>query len=99
LRAEFNLDLDLETLAAESGYSRAHFLRMFRLATGETPHHYLQRLRLDHARRQLEETPASLIEVALDCGFSSHSHFTALFREKFGMTPSRYRRDQKQPRP
>jgi AraC family transcriptional regulator len=99
MQAEFSLDLDLATLAAESGYSRAHFLRMFRLATGETPHHYLQRLRLEHACRQLAETPASLIEVALECGFSSHSHFTNLFRETFGMTPSRYRRDQKQPHP
>jgi AraC family transcriptional regulator len=92
MHADFQLDLDLETLATVSGYSRAHFLRMFRLATGTTPHQYLQGLRLEHARRQLEDTPAALTEIALDSGFSSHSHFTTLFRQKFGMTPSPYRR-------
>ncbi len=92
MRADFHLDLDLETLAAESGYSRAHFLRMFRTATGTTPHRYLLELRLEYARRRLKSTSASLTDIALDSGFSSHSHFTSLFREKFGMTPSFYRR-------
>jgi AraC family transcriptional regulator len=93
MHADFRLDLDLETLAAVSGYSRAHFLRMFRLATGTTPHQYLQGLRLEHARRRLEDTPSALTEIALDSGFSSHSHLTTQFRQKFGMTPSRYRRN------
>jgi AraC family transcriptional regulator len=86
-------ELSLDALAAESGYSRAHFLRMFRAATGKPPHQYLLELRLEHARRQLDEHPgASLAQVALASGFSSHAHLTTLFRRHFGVTPSQYRR-------
>jgi AraC family transcriptional regulator len=93
MTAEFHLDLSLNELAAASGFSRAHFLRMFRAATGKTPHQYLQDVRLDHARLQLQLDAASITEIALSCGFSSHSHLTRLFRERFGATPSMFRRD------
>jgi AraC family transcriptional regulator len=50
MRANLSGNLDLATLAAETGYSRAHFLRTFRAATGQTPHRYLLELRLEKAR-------------------------------------------------
>src|SRR5262245_60328576 len=53
MNAEFSDDLSLATLAAESGYSRAHFLRVFRAATGQTPHQYLLSLRLEKATQML----------------------------------------------
>ena len=46
MQEDLSANLNLATLAAESGYSRAHFLRTFRAATGQTPHHYLMELRL-----------------------------------------------------
>jgi AraC family transcriptional regulator len=85
-------DVDLEALAAESGYSRRHFLRMFRSATGCTPHKYLMRLRLQRASDLIRRGRASLTDIALDCGFSSHSHMSSVFRELLGVTPSDYRR-------
>jgi len=84
-------NLSLEMLAAESGYSRAHFLRMFRSATGKTPHRYLQDVRLEHAREQLLKASMSITEIAHSSGFSSHAHLTKLFHEKFGVPPSVYR--------
>lgn len=96
MNAEFDRDLSLGELAAASGFSRAHFLRMFRAATGKTPHRYLQDVRLDHARRQLRSNAASITEVALACGFSSHSHLTRLFQERFGTTPSLFRSNHRQ---
>jgi AraC family transcriptional regulator len=92
MKSDFHADLDLPTLAAETGYSRAHFLRVFREATGTTPHRYLLDLRLEEAQRRLKELRAPLTDIALDCGFSSHSHLSKAFRHRLGVTPSQYRR-------
>jgi AraC family transcriptional regulator len=88
----FNCDLSLQALANESGYSRVHFVRMFRAATGYSPHNYLLNLRLERARELLKNPSLSLIDIALDCGFSSHSHMSRLFHKSAGVTPSAYRR-------
>jgi AraC family transcriptional regulator len=89
-----NLDteLSLQVLARESGYSRVHFVRMFRAATGYTPHNYLLKLRLDRARELLARPTLSLTDIALECGFSSHSHLSRVFRQVLGAAPSEYRR-------
>jgi AraC family transcriptional regulator len=88
----FSCDLSLQALANESGYSRVHFVRMFRAATGYSPHNYLLNLRLERARELLNNQSLSLIDIALDCGFSSHSHMSRLFHKSVGVTPSAYRR-------
>ena len=85
-------DLSLESLAEESGYSRAHFLRMFREATGLTPHQYVLGLRLSRAQDYLRRKGSSIIDVALSCGFSSQSHMTSVFRQRLEMTPGEFRR-------
>jgi AraC family transcriptional regulator len=89
-----NLDTELSShvLAKESGYSRVHFVRMFRAATGYTPHNYLLKLRLDRARELLASPTLPLTDIALECGFSSHSHLSRVFRQVLGATPSEYRR-------
>src|SRR5215475_5735745 len=89
-----NLDteLSLQVLAKESGYSRVHFVRMFRAATGYTPHNYLLKLRVDRVRELLASPTLSLTDIALECGFSSHSHLSRVFRQVLGATPSEYRR-------
>jgi len=89
-----NLDtkLSLQVLARESGYSRVHFVRMFRAATGYTPHNYLLKLRVDRVRELLAVSTWSLTDIALECGFSSHSHLSRVFRQVVGATPSEYRR-------
>jgi AraC family transcriptional regulator len=92
MKCEFREDLSLATLAAESGYSRAHFLRMFRAATGRTPHQYLLDLRLEEAQRRMRLSSTPLIDIAANCGFSSHSHLSKAFRHRVGVTPSQYRR-------
>jgi AraC family transcriptional regulator len=86
-------DLDLQTLAAESGYSRSHFLRTFEAATGLTPHRYLLQLRLERAQELIRKGSTSLIDIAALCGFSSHAHMSRVFRQLLGVTPSQYRRN------
>ena len=87
-----DLDVDLQSLATETGYSRTHFVRMFHAATGRTPHHYILQLRLTRAKDLIRERRTSLIDIAALCGFSSQSHMSTVFRQVLGMTPSEYRR-------
>jgi AraC family transcriptional regulator len=75
---------DLKTLAAEAGYSQSHFLRMFRAATGTTPHQYLLALKLEKVKELLATRKIPLIDIAAACGFSSHSHLSTTFRNRFG---------------
>jgi AraC family transcriptional regulator len=92
MHLELASDLTLSKLASESGYSRAHFLRMFRVATGQTPHQYLLELRLERAKQLINKDSSSLTEIAASCGFASHTSFSKAFRRRFSMTPSLYRR-------
>jgi AraC family transcriptional regulator len=92
MEAEFASDLALSTLAAESGYSRSHFLRIFRADMGCAPHQWLTRLRVERAKEMLGRSSLSLIDIAAACGFSSHSHFSRTFRQTVGVAPDRYRR-------
>ncbi len=93
IEANLDTDLSLDSLAEESGYSRAHFLRMFRAATGYTPHQYVLELRLKKAQEGLRKKGSSIIDVAVSCGFSSQSHMTSVFRQRLEMTPGEFRRN------
>jgi AraC family transcriptional regulator len=95
MKADFASDLDLKTIAAESGYSRSHFLRTFRASMGYSPHQWLTRLRVEEAKALLQNASSSLTDIALQCGFSSHAHFSGMFRQIVGVVPSEYRRNSK----
>jgi AraC family transcriptional regulator len=90
----FQSEISLASLAEEAGYSRGHFLKMFRTSMGMTPHRYLLKRRTDHARTLLKRPEISIIDVAADCGFSSQAHLTQVFRKHVGVTPGDYRRNQ-----
>ncbi len=85
---EFNLD----RLAAQSGLSKFYFNRLFRSAMGVSPSRYQITLRMDEAKRLLRETKRSVVDVALDVGYATPSHFAQLFRRETGLSPSEYRR-------
>jgi len=80
----------LHDLARRVGVSVFHLCRVFRRHTGMTLHAYRTELRLRHALERLLERRAHITQIALDLGFSSHSHFTAAFRRAFGLTPSAF---------
>jgi AraC family transcriptional regulator len=83
--------LDLKTLSRESGYSRRHLIRLFH-GIGRSPHQYILDLRLEKARALMLKRSLSLIDIAYECGFSSHAHFTRAFRQRFRTTPNAFRR-------
>jgi AraC family transcriptional regulator len=95
MKAGLTSDLDLKTIAAESGYSRSHFLRTFRASVGYSPHQWLMRLRIEEAKASLQKKSSSLTDIALECGFSNHAHFSRTFRQVVGVVPSEYRRNSK----
>jgi AraC family transcriptional regulator len=84
--------LTLTGIAAGIGGSVFHLCRSFRRATGQTVHGYRDQLRLRVALERIENGERDLTRLALDLGYSSHSHFTAGFRQSFSDTPSRARR-------
>jgi len=85
-------DLNLDRLAAQAGLSKFHFHRLFKTSVGVPPARYHINLRLDVARRLLRETKKSVVDVALDVGYTNPSHFAELFRRETGLSPSDYRR-------
>ena len=91
LHARFAEPLTLADIAAAAGVSPVYLTALFRRVEGTALHQYLLKLRLAAA---LEALPAcnDITGLALDLGFSSHSHFTATFRRQFRITPGAYRR-------
>jgi AraC family transcriptional regulator len=92
IEANPSLQFNLNELATEIGYSKGHFLRSFRARTGLTPHQYILRARLDRAKELMAVSSLTLLEIALECGFTSHGHFSRTFRQHCGQTPSEFRR-------
>lgn len=83
--------ITLRSLAYQVGLSAYHVCRLFRRSTGQKLHEYRLQIRLRTALANVLDSSTSLTEIALDAGFSSHSHFTEAFRRQFGVVPSQLR--------
>ena len=83
--------LSLKTISQLLGWSEFHLCREFRKHRGRTIHQFRTELRMRDALESLASGADDLTRLALDLGFSSHSHFTSTFRRAFGMTPSEFR--------
>jgi AraC family transcriptional regulator len=82
----------LDDVSRAVGASPSHLARLFHRLTGAPIHRYLMRLRLRASLESLVEGANDLTALALEFGFSSHSHFTDSFRSEFGCAPSEVRR-------
>lgn len=91
IEANLVSDISLDDLAAEACLSAFHFSRLFKLATGLTPHRYVTDRRIELAKQNLAHSPSSLVEISLDTGFGSQANFTRVFRKATGLTPGQYR--------
>jgi len=93
VHAKMEDDLSLDEMAQSVGLSTAHFARMFRKSTGETPHRFVLRQRLERAKAMLRAPDARVLDVAVACGFKTQQHFAQVFRDVCGISPSGYRQD------
>ena len=92
LARRFRERLSLTDVARSVHCSPYHLARLFRRNVGQAVHQYQNRLRLRAALEQISEGRNNLTDLALDLGFSSHSHFTEAFRREFTLLPSQVRR-------
>ncbi len=79
--------------AAAIPINASYLSRLFKQEMGQSPVHFLQKLRIDHARRLLGQNRHTMQELARLCGFGSVEHFHRVFVRQVGMTPARYRRN------
>ena len=83
--------LTVTGIAAEIGVTPIHLTQAFKRSEGIPLYRYQTQLRLSQALRELPDRE-DITDLALELGYSSHSHFTAAFRSALGVTPSDYRR-------
>ena len=93
VHAKMGDDLSLDEMAQSIGLSTAHFARMFRKSTGETPHQFVLRQRVERAKAMLRVPDARVLDVAVACGFTTQQHFAQVFRDVSGVSPTQYRQD------
>ena len=93
VHAKMEEDLSLDEMAQSVGLSTAHFARMFRKSTGETPHQFVLRQRVERAKAMLRAPDARVLDVAVACGFKTQQHFAQVFRDVWGVSPTEYRQD------
>jgi AraC family transcriptional regulator len=90
-----NKSISLEELASVSFFSAFHFHRIFVAVTGETVNHFTNRIRNEKAARLLKFSKKSISEISIECGFSSASTLSRLFKQYFEISPSEYRKSGK----
>lgn len=85
--------LSLSGFARKLGYSECYFSRKFREISGMQFRDYLRGRRLAFAFMEMRDTQRSILEIAVDYGFSSNEAFTRAFKEAYGLSPSEYRKN------
>lgn len=84
-------ELNLDQLAEQAGLTKTYFVTAFKNAMGETPHTYINMLRLSYAKVFLELTEESVQDIAAKCGFDKPNSFRVMFKKNAGLSPSEYR--------
>ena len=86
-------DLDLDTLSAVAAFSKFHFHRQFAATFGLSVHRYVQLARLKRASHQLAYSSAlGITDIAMDAGYDTPDAFARAFRQRFGQSPSSFRK-------
>jgi transcriptional regulator GlxA family with amidase domain len=88
-----NDELTVEALSQRVSMSPRNFARVFTRETGITPGKYIEKLRLEAARRRLEETHLTLNEISYECGLSGADTMRRVFLRHLKTTPADYRRN------
>jgi len=90
-QAHYTVPVRLDRVAAEFRLSVRSLNRRFKTATGVTPLHYLQGIRMEHAKQLLKQSNLAIAEISDAVGYQDTSYFSSLFRKQAGVTPRKYR--------
>ncbi|MGN0370923.1 MAG: AraC family transcriptional regulator [Butyrivibrio sp.] len=85
-------DITIEEISAVCGFSSSHFMKFFKNTMGTSFIDYLNDYRLAVASRLLLSSESNIIDIAEGCGYNNLSYFNRIFKKKYGMTPSSYRK-------
>ncbi len=88
----FRFECTLSRIAEHVHVSPNHLHTVFKKKMGVSPLGYVQELRIDAAKQRIMAENGSMLQIALELGFSSQSHFIKVFRQQVGITPSGYRK-------
>lgn len=91
INKNFRRNLTTEELAAACHLHPTHFIRAFKTKMAQTPHQYINDLRMEYARQLLDRSDRSIVEIAEEAGFYDLPHFSRRFKQYFAMTPTQYR--------
>ena len=91
IKKNFSRVNTIEELITDVPASRRNLVRRFKQVTGITPIEYLQKTRIEAAKKMLEQSGCSILEVMLESGYNDLKTFRALFKKMVGMTPTMYR--------
>jgi len=91
INENYALPLTLEDIAEHVQYSKYHFARRFKEATGYTVVEHLHAQRCERATELLVETQLPVSQIGCQCGFEHNSYFSKIFRRRYGISPSEYR--------
>lgn len=92
IEEHFTENITLDDISKIIGYSKYHLNRIFLKSTGQTIYQYIKERRLFEAANQLLNTDKSIVEIALDVGYTSQQSFTLAFKSVFKCTPKVYRK-------
>lgn len=92
IHSEYGREITVDEAAKICRYSPSHFMKLFKELTGKSFTRYLIDYRLEIAAEQIATTKSKIIDIAANVGFDNTSYFTRAFSDKYGMTPSEYKK-------
>jgi DNA-binding GntR family transcriptional regulator/AraC-like DNA-binding protein len=93
VHAKIEDELSLEEMAESAGLSTTYFSHMFRKSTGQSPHQFVLRIKVERAKEMLRAAEVRVLDVAVACGFKTQQHFARVFRRLCGVSPTEYRQE------
>lgn len=97
IEQHFGADISVDQVAALTNTGKRNFLRRFKAATNNTPMEYIQRVRIEAAKKGLEEDDRPVEDIMLDTGYKDIKTFRLIFKRITGLTPQEYRKKYARP--
>ena len=92
IETNYDKPISIAEIAGVTGFSESHFMKFFKTIMGTSFVDYLNDYRLSMASRMLVSSDDKIIDIAAHCGYDNLSYFNRIFKKKYGITPSAYRR-------